>query len=348
MSDSLKYQEFPNSPFFSVLMPVRNEEKHLDEALESLQKSSFGNWELILVNDGSTDRSRDIVLARQRKDRRIRLVDSRPEGLVAALQKGLALCRAPWVARFDGDDLMAEHRLRWQKEMILENPALKALGGGVELFPQSDIRGGLQRYVEWLNEIKSNEDFRRDIYVEAPICHGTLCFHRESILELGGYRQGPWPEDYDLYLRIYEKGLPVACLKKTLLYWRHRAGRSSFQDTRYRLEAFRFLKIESLLKTRLKNLSQVSLIGAGKEGKIWAKALKAKGLDIAFFVEVHPGKIGQNIHGAPVIPYEELLPRRRELSHLLVTVGIKGAREQIREELLSRGFVEEKDFSCVA
>ena len=89
-------------------------------------------------------------------------------------------------------------------------------------------------------------------------------------------------------------------------------------------------------------------LGVGKDGKYWSKALREQGLRLEFWVDVNPRKIGREIHGAPVLSYEEFANLTNPPPHLLITVGINGARESIRNFLDSNNYVEEKDFTCVA
>ncbi len=329
-------------------MPAFEAQETLDEAVASVVASSHPHWELILVDDGSSDRTLELAEGWAQREARIRVLPTSHQGLVGALNAGLEICRAPWVARLDADDMMTPDRLLAQKRLIDADPQLVLVGGRVELFPPEEIRGGLMRYVEWLNELQNHTSMKRDLFVEAPVSHGAATFHRETVQSLGGYRHGNFPEDYDLWLRLYRTGKRFAACPEVVLKWRHRAGRLTFTDPRYNVEAFRRLKIELLLETKLKDATQIAIVGSGRDGKAWVKALKPHGLAVSHWIEVNERKLGTTIHNAPVIGYSDLPRYRDDLPHILVTVGIKGAREQIRQELTALGLHEGDAFTCVA
>jgi hypothetical protein len=160
----------------------------------------------------------------------------------------------------------------------------------------------------------------------------------------GGYRQTGWAEDYDLWLRLAAAGVRFARLPETLLYWRDRPERLTRTAAHCTPEAFRACKAHHLKRGYLAGVEEVTLWGAGEEGKAWRKALAAEGVRVGRWVEVDRRKIGQRIHGAPVIAIDALRPGG---GMTLVTVGAKGARAQVRAFARQAGLVEGRDFLCV-
>lgn len=334
------------SPGLSVLMPVRDGERELSEAIESLEAQSFTDFEVIVVDDGSRDRTPELLEAWRQRDRRVRLVRGPRRGIAAALGVALELARAPLVARMDSDDLAHPERFEAQLERLEASPELAVLGTHVEIFPRGEaLRGGMRRYERWLRSLVTTEEIRRDLFIESPLCHPSIMARRAALVEVGGYRDIDGPEDYDLWLRLARTGAAMANLPRVLLRWRDRPERATRRDRRYRAEAILELKLGNLLGWRLAGAQRLGIWGAGPFGKRWARQLSARGVGVDFFVEVDRRKIGQEIHGARVIAPQDLPPP--SAAPLLVAVGVEGARELIRGELTRRGWTEGDHFLCV-
>jgi len=331
-------------PLVSILLPLRNEEQHLPSALLSLQRQTMDNWELIAVDDGSTDTTSDILHSFAEQDPRITILKRPAEGLVAALNYGLHACRGTLVARMDGDDICHPQRLETQLEYFHKDPSLTLVATCVRHFPRMNIQGGMLTYEEWQNRILTHLDIIRNFFVESPFAHPSVMFRRTDILEAGGYRQKPWAEDYDLWLRLAERGARFAKCPETLLFWRDRPQRLTRTADNCTLESFRICKAHFLRRTYLKDHSEVTLWGAGQEGKEWRKALQQEGVRVARWIDVDARKIGQVIHGATVYRPEIL---KETPVPTLITVGARGARKQIRQWAKQSKLHEGTDFLCV-
>ncbi|MCM2264065.1 MAG: glycosyltransferase [Desulfuromonadales bacterium] len=333
-----------NSPAVSILLPVRNEERHLPAALASLFRQTLIDWELVAVDDGSSDATAAILDAAADRDPRIRVLHMPPTGLVAALNTGLAACRASLIARMDGDDICHPRRLEQQATFLDAHPGVTLATCRVRHVPRQQLSDGMRAYETWQNSLMSHADIVRDLFVESPFTHPSVTFRRDAVLDLGGYRGQGWPEDYDLWLRLAHANAHFARLPETLFYWRDRPERLTRTAGEYSLDAFRACKIHHLRQAFLAGVHEVTLWGAGTEGKAWRRALLAEGVAVRCWVEVDPRKLGQIIHGAPVVGIDALAP---EDGKVLVTVGAKGAREQVRAFATQAGLVEGKDFVCV-
>jgi glycosyltransferase involved in cell wall biosynthesis len=325
-------------------MPLRNEERHLRAALASLFRQSLREWELVAVDDGSTDGTAEILARAARTDSRLRLLRRPAEGLVPSLNAGLASCRAPLVARMDGDDVCHPRRLELQLRLMDKMPGISLAACAVRHFPRPGLQGGMRAYERWQNTLLDHESIRRDLFVESPFAHPSVVFRKEAVGGVGGYRDRGWAEDYDLWLRMAASGARFARLPQTLLYWRDRPERLTRTGAHCTLEAFRACKAHHLKRGFLQSVEEVTLWGAGIEGKAWCKALKEEGIQVGRWVEIDPRKIGQKIHGAPVIAIEELRPG---MGKTLITVGARGARRQVRAWAKKAGLVEGEDFVCV-
>ena len=150
-------------PLVSVLMPVYQAATTLRATLESLRAQSLARFEIVAVDDGSTDESAGILQAWRQTDPRLR-VDARPHsGLTQALNHGLRLCSAPFVARLDADDVAAPERLAKQVEFLQRHGDVSVLGTRIECFPAAAVRQGYRVYEEWQNGLIEHDQIVREI-----------------------------------------------------------------------------------------------------------------------------------------------------------------------------------------
>jgi glycosyltransferase involved in cell wall biosynthesis len=326
-------------------MPAYDAALTLAPALRSVQRQTERDWECVVVDDGSSDRTAEIAAAFARADPRVRLVERVHRGIVPALQAGLAECRAPLIARFDADDLMARRRLELQRVALEQSPTLTALGCHVRLFPRAELRERRLGYERWLRSMSTPEDVQREAFVECPVAHPTLLVRREALLEFG-YRDCGWPEDYDLVLRILQAGRRIGVVPRRLLHWRDGAARLSRASAHYSIAAFVECKAEFLASGFLAASERYLLWGFGDTGKSLSNALLRRGKQPEAIIELHPGRIGQLIRGVPVVE-PRALPGLRSLPLIVSVAGI-GPRTEIRQALSAMGFQELQDYVCAA
>jgi glycosyltransferase involved in cell wall biosynthesis len=338
--------ESVSEPQISILLPVRNGGQLLEETLLSLKAQTFENFELILVNDGSTDDTLEVAKRCFAGDSRLHVLDTGDKpGLVPALQLGLHACRSECIARMDGDDIALPRRLELQYELLSRSPEVSIVTCQVESFCEGELGGGYRHYDAWLATLLTHDDFMRERFVESPLSHPTVMFRRQAILDLGGYRDLDWPEDYDLWLRAAEAGLRFAKVDETLLRWRDYPNRTSRTDSRYSPEAFLRCRAHFMARGPLKNAEHVVVWGAGQMGGKLGRLLVAEGIVLAAFVDVDPRKIGNLRLGVAVIGPSDL--KAYSGCPLVSCVGSRGARSLIREQLKESGYVEGQDYWCV-
>ncbi len=329
----------------SVLLPARNAAATLATCLSSLQRQTLVDWECVLVDDGSTDETPHIAARFASQETRLRVMRRAHAGLVAALQHGLVECSGAVVVRMDADDVMHRRRLEHQLAALQRDPGLAAVGCHVTVFPRAGVGPGMRAYERWVNSICTEGDVRREAFVECPVVHPTLAVRRETLMGLG-YRERDWPEDYDLVLRMLSAGLRVGVVPRRLLAWRHLPDRRQRVHPHYALERFVALKALFLVRDWLAASGEYVLWGYGSTGRMMRRALAEHGRHPAYIVELHPGRLGNRIHGAEVVSPEAL----RGLPRLPLLVSVSGAtpRKQIRDQLRSFGWVELRDYVCVA
>lgn len=202
-------------PTVSVILPVYNAAQFLPSALESVLQQTYRDFELLVIDDGSTDESGNVINGYSAKDRRIRALRHSNVGITETLNRGLLESRGRWIARMDADDISDPARLERQIEHVAKNLQTKVLG---TRFTGIDSQGApLRDYSPpcqpWLIEW---EMCRR-----CAIGHPTVVMEREFILKVGGYnRQLRYAQDYDLWLRVIRSGGQVANLHERLLRYR--------------------------------------------------------------------------------------------------------------------------------
>jgi len=327
-------------------MPVYNAESTLTEALESLSRQTFGDFEIIAIDDGSTDQSLDILQTWAQHEHRLRILQTSHTGILGALNEGLRACQAPLVARMDADDHSLPERLEQQLAILISNPQLALVSCQVRAFPAEDVHQGLQLYLDWQNSLLDEATMRREIFIESPFVHPSVMFRRTLVEEAGGYQDHGWAEDYDLWMRMCLAGMKFAKLPVMLLEWRESAQRLTRTDPRYSSDNFLRLKAHYLARGPLLNRADVFIWGAGITGRRLRKFLLQEGIHPCAYVDVDPKKIGRTLDKAPILAPHELSGSWTKAKQpvLIVAVGARGARPLIRTWLDQLGLQEGQDW----
>lgn len=333
-------------PTVAVLLPFYNAADTLAETLDSIQAQSLGDFSLIAVDDGSSDGSAEIVRQRMRHDPRIMLLQPGHQGVVGAMNSALAHCHSPLVARMDADDIMHPQRLALQSHFLLRHPEIDLIGSRVRLFPDELIQDGFAEYIRWQNSCLSTKSIADNIYVELPIAHPSVMFRREVIVAAGGYRDGDFPEDYELLLRLHHCGCRMAKLQEVLLYWRDSVGRLTRTDPRYSRQAFDRIRARYLAEDpRLQQARPLAFWGAGRNTRKRVAHLLAHGYRASAWIDIDRRKIGNLIDGVKVVEPGWL--RRKNRPFVLSYVSNHGARELIADALQAMGYEEGQDYLMV-
>ena len=334
----------------SVILPFKNAEAHLARAVESIQNQSTADWELILVDDGSTDHSYRIARSYARSDARIRSFTNQNPGIAQALNHGIAQAQGRFIARMDADDVSLPSRLQKQLRFLENNPEIGLVATQVHFLGDRDTRQGYAQYVDWTNQLLSWEDIRSHRFIESPLAHPSVMFRRKLISPgPGPYRQGDFPEDYELWLRWMETGVVMAKLDQPLLDWYDSEDRLSRKDARYSPDSFYKIKARYLahwLKQEAHTERPIWLWGAGRITRKRTRHLIERGIAFSGYIDIDPRKAGTQLQAAPVIRPEQLDLSKHPF--VISYVGNRGAREHIRAFLQSRGLTQERDFILAA
>jgi glycosyltransferase involved in cell wall biosynthesis len=337
-------------PAVSVLIPCYNAADTLQEGLESLSRQTLSNFEVIAVDDGSTDETLGILRRWARRDERYRVLHQPHRGIIPALNTGLPECRAPYVARMDTDDRALPERLERQVNFLDAHPETSLVACQVAGFPKGEVRPGFRIYLDWLNSLLTDAEIRREIFIESPLPHPSVTFRKDVVMGLGSYQEHGWAEDYDLWLRLYLAGARFAKVAEVLLEWREHPGRLTRTDGRYSLENFLRAKAHYLARGPLARRDAVIVWGAGMMGRRLSKHLVRQGLPLVGFVDIDPRKIGRTRRGLLVFSPDDLMDCWKRFNHpaLLAAVGARGARPLIRERLEDFGLSEGQDWWSAA
>lgn len=331
-------------PALSILLPFRDAADTLADCLASIQAQTFRDYELIAIDDHSRDTSNRLVESFARKDPRIRLIPATGNGLVDALNQGLKTATTNLVARMDADDLMLPERLQLQQEYMRRHPRTAVLGSRVTAFANTPVSEGFQAYLRWQNACITPDRIANDIYFESPLAHPSVMLRRDNVLAAGGYQNGLFPEDYELWLRLHRNGEILAKLPDTLLRWRDEPNRTSRTDPRCSRNAFDRLRAQYLSIDPRLNDPKRSLVvwGAGRKTRRRAEHLLNRGFDVKAWVDVDAKKIGNRINGVPVVAPDWLEQQEKPL--VLCYVTSHGVREQVENFLLKLGYEKGGDF----
>lgn len=334
-------------PAVSIILPCRSAAATLGECLDSIAGQTWEDYELLLVDDGSSDGSRHLAERRAGQDRRIRVLDNPGRGLVAALNHGLSEARGELLARMDADDRMHPDRLALQLRFLQRHPHIGLVSSRVRLFPEELVQAGYREYVRWQNQCLSPQDIADHIYLESPLPHPSVMLRRRWVERVGGYRDGPFPEDYELWLRLHACGCPMAKLPEVLLDWRESAGRVSRTDPRYSREAFDRLRADYLMRDPrlLRSRHRFVIWGAGRKTRKRCRHLLERGFAPQAWIDIDPRKIGNRLQGVPVVAPDWLCRAPRPF--VLCYVSNHGARERIGGELEAMGYRRGRDYLAV-
>lgn len=328
----------------SVLLPFRDAASTLEEALDSILAQRGVRLEVVAVDDGSRDESSALAAKLAARHAALRVVRTDGIGIARALQLALGHARAERIARMDADDVAHGERLARQLDALARAPAIAVLGTQVACFPEAEVGAGLARYVAWQNGLIAAEEHARQLFVESPLCHPSIVVRRAALEAVGGYRDGDFPEDYDLFLRLDAAGYALAKLPEVLLRWRHHATRATMTDARYGRDRFLAAKAPHLAR-RVRALGRpVDVWGAGATGKRIARALEPYGVRAERFIDIDPDKIGRTARGAPIIASSAVTPPRGRT--VIVAVAARGARDLVRGQLDALGYREGHDYLC--
>ena len=227
--------------------------------------------------------------------------------------------------------------------MYLEtHPDIGMVGCRVAFGGDSEAQAGYAAHVDWINSLIEPDDIALNRFVESPFAHPSTMFRRDLFENYGGYRDGPFPEDYELWLRWMAHGVMAGKVDQELITWNDPPDRLSRTDERYSIDAFYETKAEYLsmwLKKNNPHYPDMIVWGAGRVTRKRAEILTRHGSRITHYIDLKPRTLNC---GTPVIHHNDIPDP--DSCFIVSMVGNRGARKKIRSFLLERRFREGKTF----
>ncbi|MBQ6504850.1 MAG: glycosyltransferase [Flexilinea sp.] len=236
--------EGQTEPLISVLMGVYNCESTLDESLESIAAQTESNWECIICDDGSTDRTAEVVRRWQKRfpDKIIFLQNEENMGLAPTLNRCLAEAHGQYIARMDGDDRCSPDRFENELAYLTAHPDQVVVSTDMQCFDKEGVWG--------LRSYPTNPE-PRDLVHGVPFCHAACMIRSEALLAAGGYSEAEEyarVEDYELWVRMYALGYRGGNIHEPLYQMRDDRNAASRRKWKYRINEarVRLLAVKSL------------------------------------------------------------------------------------------------------
>lgn len=327
-------------PTVSILIPAKNEALFIEECLLSIQNQSHQNWEVILVDDHSTDATVSIVKRIVGQDSRFRYVSNEGQGIIAALQTAYALSEGNFITRMDADDRMRPNKIEALLSGLLEYGKGHVAVGGVHYFAESILKSGFKNYQKWLNEHTKKGTNFSDIFKECAIPSPCWMLCREDLDRINTFNETTYPEDYDLAFRMYSKGYKLIPTDEILHEWRDYELRTSRVSENYKEYTFTALKWHyfNLLHRNLNK--KIVIMGTGYRGKRIAEHLLE--LDVDFkWVSNNKEKIGKHIYDQMI--FDLSVDLKWENLQCLCAIANRTGKKFIEQFFLEQGGDVEKD-----
>lgn len=323
-------------PLVTVLMPVYNGARYVERAVRSVLNQTFTDFELVIVDDGSTDDSQFIIESID--DPRIRLIRAKHRGIAESLNMGLSQSVGTYIARMDADDFCEPGRLEKQIEYLEQHPEVGAVACRVQYNSFHLLADGYRHYVNWTNELLIPGDIATNRFVESPLAHPSIVFRKSLIESYGNYTTEKIPEDYELWLRWMDRGVSIAKIDEALLTWNDHSNRLSRVGDHYKEEAFYLLKARYFKKWYEKEGGDRKVFVWGK-GNVMRRRLKpfhAQQIPIAGYIDIAENPDSSNVYFKNTETYKHEI--------VLGFVADKTGKQEISAFLAEQGLVAGKDF----
>jgi glycosyltransferase involved in cell wall biosynthesis len=330
-----------HNPLVSILTPFKNVSPYLEDCLISIQKQTYTNWELLIIDDHSTDNSFAIVEAYAEKDMRIKLFKNGASGIISALRLAFKNSNGTYITRMDSDDIMMPDKLESMVNQLQTHGKNHVALGLVNYFSDEGISNGYAKYENWLNKLTLTGSNYSEIYKECVIASPCWMLHREDLQVCGAFNPNRYPEDYDLTFRFYERGFKCIPNGKLLHHWRDYSTRTSRTHEHYAQNYFLDIKLHYFLKLDFDTSRPLAIWGAGFKGKTIAKSLIEKQIEFHWICD-NPKKIGKDIYGKIVLPFEDLKSIKN--AQTIVTVANEEEQKNIVAYFNDLGMKPVKDY----
>lgn len=332
-------------PKVSVILPFFNAEVTLNRAMESIESQTLKDFECILINNNSTDKSVDFAKRQIGKDKRFILIHEKNKGVMFASNAGSDMARGDYIARMDADDFSTPDRLKLQSDFLDANPDYGAIGGKVKHISHSENTRGFARYVEWVNSVQTYSEILNSQFIESPIVNPSTMWRKAVGEKYGMFKQGNFPEDYEMWLRWLSKGVKIKKLNEIVLNWHDSDTRLTRTQSIYSDSSFYRIKTKYLAQWLEGNNPfhpRIVIWGASRISRRRSALLKQYGIEIEFYIDIKRSRqLDQK-----VIYYNEI-PSSQEI-FILTYIKQMDARDEIQDFLHDRGFKEGQNYLLIS
>ncbi len=314
----------------SILIPFKNTEAFLQACLDSIVNQTYKDWEILAIDDGSTDASTKMVKAYANAYNNIYYIKNDGAGIILALQTGYKYAKGNYITRMDSDDIMTADRLEHLVQSLIANgPGFVAVGQ-VKYFSDEGISDGYARYERWLNQLTAKGTNYTEIYKECVIPSPCWMVYKTDFDKCDAFNPTRYPEDYDLTFRFYANKLKIIPCTKILHHWRDYGTRTSRTHEHYAQNYFLDIKLHYFLKLEYNLERPLVIWGAGFKGKTIAKKLVQKQTPFIWVCD-NPNKIGKHIYGTALQHFSFIKTLSQPQS--IITVANDKAQKEIRKFL---------------
>ena len=323
----------------SIILPYCNNEDALSNAIESILDQSYEKFELLLVDFKSTDNSNQVANEYANKDERIKLFSVEGKSIASAFNKGISSSEGKYLAFMNAKDFSYPERLDKQYDFLEKNKEYDLVASCVNYINDDAMQYNFFEFVKWSNRIISYNDIVRNCFIESPLIHSSVMLRGKLVNKDALFREGDFPFDYELWLRLLDKGIKMYKLPDILLDWKDDPNRIYLSNDNFSSQSFSEIKTYYLynwLKNNNPYHPKVVVWGAGHSPRQRFSLLRDLGVEAKFFIDLRANPTYN------VIEYTRTPPAGRFF--IVCYVMNPEARAKIKEFLVSLNYTEGKDF----
>ncbi|ADV50734.1 glycosyl transferase family 2 [Cellulophaga algicola DSM 14237] len=329
------------NPLVSIVIPFKNTEDYFLECLSSISQQSYLNFEVIAVDDSSTDGSKKIATIIANTDDRFTVLTNQGTGIISALQLAYRKAKGTFITRMDADDVMSSTRLEVMVRSLQKYGTNHIAVGKVKYFSATGVNDGYAVYESWLNSLTADGKNFSEIYKECVIPSPCWMVHKSDFDRCGAFNSEVYPEDYDLAFRFYKNHLKCIPCDQVLHLWRDYSTRTSRTSDHYAENTFLDLKFHYFKEIELNPKKNIVLWGAGKKGKTMAQKLINAAIDFRWICN-NTKKIGKHIYEVEMQSVTAL--KEIENPQLIITVANQEDQKAIKTLLESLHLTSYEDY----
>ncbi|MFT6442421.1 MAG: glycosyltransferase involved in cell wall biosynthesis [Salibacteraceae bacterium] len=331
-----------SNPLVSIIMAAKDTAPYLRECLDSVLAQSYSNWELIAVNDHSSDETPAILAEYAAKDARIIYADGEGFKLIPTLQTAYTLASGVLINRMDSDDKMPNYKIEVLVAEWLKYGKGNVIAGGTKHFvDEGEVGGGFLRYEKWLNNVAKHNLHYEEIYRECVIPSHCWIIHRDDFDAIDAFNPIIYPEDYDLCFRMYAHKLNIVGIDVILHHWRDRSNRISRTWEEYKDNRYYNLKVKNFNAIDKDTSRELVIWGAGKNGKDLVKLFQESQTKLNWVCD-NDRKLGKDIYGIIMQSSGHIL--ELDNPQIIIAVSSPTDKLEIKAQLKLWGKQPRKDY----